>query len=35
LFFIDNEVAASFHFEITTIAFVADQAFVTIAQLLF
>ena len=24
LFFIDNEVAASFHFEIATIAFVAD-----------
>ena len=34
LFFIDNEVTASFHFEITTIAFVADQAFVTVAQVL-
>ena len=34
LFFVDDKVAASFHFEIAAIAFVADQAFVTIAQLL-
>jgi hypothetical protein len=31
-FFIDAEVAASFDFEIAPKAFVADQAFVTLAQ---
>jgi hypothetical protein len=29
LFFINDEAAASFHFEIAPIAFVADQTFVT------
>jgi hypothetical protein len=34
LFFIDDKVTASFNFEIAAVAFVADQAFVTVAQLL-
>jgi hypothetical protein len=34
LFFIDDKVTASFDFEIATISLVADQAFVTVAQLL-
>src|ERR1700737_664439 len=34
LFFVDDKVAASFHFEIATVSLVADQAFVTVAQLL-
>jgi hypothetical protein len=33
LFFIDDEVAASFDFEIAAIVLVADQAFVPAAQL--
>ena len=33
LFFIDDKVAACFDFEIATVAFVADQAFITIVQL--
>ena len=34
LFFIDDKVAASLDFEIAAVAFVADQAFVTVTQLL-
>jgi hypothetical protein len=34
LFFIDDKVAASFDFEIAAVSLVADQAFVTVAQLL-
>src|SRR5262249_35638054 len=33
-FFIDDKVTASFDFEIAAVALVADQAFVTVAQLL-
>jgi hypothetical protein len=33
LFFIDDKVAACFDFEIATVAFVADQAFITVVQL--
>jgi hypothetical protein len=34
LFFIDDKVAAALDFEIAAIAFIADKAFVTVAQLL-